>query len=302
MTASLRGALVGVFLVLTAASGIRAQRLTYTGAASYSGGTYIFDTRSDSWVLSNGLRLSAGPFTFGASVPLLAYNGGLVTTVTSGVPLPTGGTQTDAVRDRNPGETIGTRGKGKGGGQGPSQPAEPPVDTVDFVEDFRVNFGDPVVSAEGEVFSGFGFVRSVSLMSSTKIPLADVETGISSGAWDLGAGASAIFAVGPTLVLADLSYWWIGDMPDLELNDGLSYALAVSAPVFAGRGSVMGLISGLSQTIDTMDPPITVTASLSRSFGTRGFGSASLGVGLTESAPDLYVSAGWSIRVGPSGP
>jgi hypothetical protein len=283
------------------------QRVTYNGSASYSGGTYIFDRRSDTYALGTGVTVDFGSFRLTGSVPVLIYNGGLVTTITQGVPLPTGGTDTQAVRNREPGSTVGTGGKGQGGGgsgsgsgTGPGQPVEPPPPdtTVAFVESFAVNVADPVLSLSAEVHSGFGTLRSLTLTTTTKIPLADVSTGITSGGWDVGAGASVVVGAGPVLVLADVAYWWIEDMPDLPLADGLSYAVGASVPLRSGSLFLMGLVSGLTQTIETMDPPVSATLSVSRSVGTRGFASVGAGVGLTESAPDLYLSAGWSVRLG----
>ena len=291
-------------LLASTVTGVRAQTVTYTGAASYSGGSYIFDRRSDSYALSTGLRVASGSVSFGISVPVLVYNGGLITSVASGVPLPTGGTQSGAIGSRGPGETVGTRGTGKGpgGGQGVPPPAGTPSDTtVEFVEDFSVALADPVLALEAEIYSGFGVVRSIGLASRAKVPLADVSTGVTSGRWDFGVGASAVLGIGEALLLADLGYWWLGDMAELPLADGVSYALGVSTPVGSKGWSVMGLLTGLSQTINDMDPPITVTGSLSRPVGQRAFGSIGAGFGLTESAPDLYLSMGWSVRLGAGG-
>ena len=165
-----------------------------------------------------------------------------------------------------------------------------------FDESFAANLGDPVVSLSAEVYSGFGPLRSLSVNAATKIPMADVSTGVSSGAWDVGLGASAVVGAGPAVLLADVSYWWIGDMVGLPLADGLSYAAGASVQLGSGGPFLMGLVSGLTRTIETMDAPVTATLSLSRSLGSRGFGSVSAGFGLTEAAPDLYVSLGWSVR------
>jgi hypothetical protein len=293
---SMRGrAWRGLLVLLLAASGLDAQQVSYSGSFSYSGGSYIFDTRSDTWVLSSGLRLRAGPVSVSASAPFLIRNGGLITTIAGGVALPTGGSESGAVARRGSGETIGTRGSGRGS----QEPTTEPVDTVAFASDFSADFGDPVVTVEGELLSGFGTVRSLSVSVGAKAPLADVAGGLSSGEWDVGLGGSAVLGLGRVLVLADASYWWIGDMPELELRDGLSYAVGVSTPVFSGRGSLMGMVSGLSKMIETMEPPVTVSASLGRSVGDRSLVSATAGFGLTESAADLYFAVGWSIRLGP---
>lgn len=91
----------------------------------------------------------------------------------------------------------------------------------------------------------------------------------------------------------------LGDLPDLELRDGVGYALGASVPAFSGRGSVLFMLSGLSRTIAGMEPPVSVAASVSRSVGDRTFLSAGAGFGLTESAPDFSVNLGWSIRLAP---
>ena len=288
--------------LLVLVPGAAAQTLRYTGSASYSGGSYIFDRRSDTYALGTGATLTFGAVTFSANLPLLVYNGGLVTTVTEGVPLPTGGTQSGAVRDRQPGSTIGTKGKGKGSGMGPGATMtmdEPLADTtLEFDESFAASFADPVVGGSAEVHSGTGRIRSVTITASAKIPVADVSTGISSGQWDVGVGASVIVSAGSVLLLADAAYWWIGDMPDLPLDDGVSYAFGASLPVRSGAYLITAMVSGLSQTIDTMDPPVSAAGSVSRLLGSRTFGTVSLGLGLTEAAPDFFASLGWSVRVG----
>ncbi|MFG0314214.1 MAG: hypothetical protein ACF8LL_08520, partial [Phycisphaerales bacterium] len=72
---------LGLALLLASASGLEAQSVSYSGSASYSGGDYVFDTRTDSWVISSTLRMRAGPVSVAASLPFVIWNGGLVTTV-----------------------------------------------------------------------------------------------------------------------------------------------------------------------------------------------------------------------------
>ena len=280
-------------LLLAAASGVEAQSFSYTGAASYSAGNYVFDARSDSWVLTNALRMRAGPVDVSASFPFVVWNGGLVTTVAGGVTLPTGGTESGTVARRGSGETIGTRGSGRRGGG-----STVPVDTVTFASAYSARFADPYLSIDGELSSGFGTVRSVRVNVAAKAPMADVDSGLSSGEWDLGIGGSLVVGSGRVLFLADASYWWMGGMPDVELGDALSYAVGVSTAAFSGRGSVMATVSGMTRTIETMDAPVLLSASVGHGAGARSLLSATAGFGLTESAPDLYLALGWSVRLG----
>lgn len=286
-------ALCGLLVVVSGfAARVDAQRMTYFGGVSYSGGSYVFDARSHTFFFSNGLRLDLGRVDVGVSVPLVTQNGGLITSVAGDVPLPTGGSQSGFVRDRTSGQTLGTR---KGRRSGDTMMAD---STLVFVDEYSTELGDPYLSVSGELFSGFGTVRSFALRGSAKTPVADPESGAGSGAWDFGVGASAIVAAGGVLLLADAAYWWLGDMPDLELRDALSYALGGSVPAFSGRGSLMLMLSGMSRTIEAMEPPLSLSASLSRFAGDRTYLSAGAGIGLTESAPDFSVNLAWSIRIG----
>lgn len=276
-----------------------AQEVTYFGGAAYSVGSYIFDTSSSSFYFSNGLRLDAGRMDFSVSIPVVTQNGGLVTRVAGGVPLPTGGSQSGLVGGRMSGETMGTH---KGRRSSSPDPAMTSDSSLTFVDEYTTDVGDPYLRVDGELFAGFGTVRSVSVTGTAKIPLADPQSGVGSGEWDLGAGASIILGAGRMLLLVDAAYWWLGDMPDLELRDGLSYAVGASVFVFSRRGSVMVMLAGMSRTIDEVDPPVSVLASLSRVAGARVVLSGGVGFGLSEAAPDFSANVGWSIRLGDRNP
>ncbi|UCD24793.1 MAG: hypothetical protein JSW51_02420, partial [Gemmatimonadota bacterium] len=100
--------LLGVVVVLSLASIGRAtdaQSLHYEGGLSVSSGTYFYSERTTSWMLTNGLALGAGPFTFRVSLPVFRQNS-LLITVSSAGPIPVGGSGTDA------------ESGGRGGGQG----------------------------------------------------------------------------------------------------------------------------------------------------------------------------------------
>lgn len=280
-----------VSMALVGSAGrLDAQRVTYFGGLSYAAGSYVFDTRSNTFYLSNGLRLDLGRVDFAVSAPVVLQDGGLVTQVAEGMPVPTGGTQSGFVRDRHSGQTLGTR-------RGHHAPDSDSSELV-FTDRYEMGLGDPYLSATGRLFTGYGTLRSVSLSGFAKAPLADPESGFGSGAWDVGAGASMVFGVGRALLLLDGAYWWLGDLAELELIDGVRYAVGASAPVFSGEGSAMVMLTGMSRTIETMEPPVSVLLSLSRSVGARTFVSLGAGVGLTESAADLSVSLGWSVRLG----
>lgn len=279
---------VGALLTASPAAG---QQISWTGTTSYSRGSYVFDATTHTVYLSTGLQLTMGPLDVSGSIPFVLQNSGLVTIV-GGTTLPTGGPDNGVVGSRQPGETIGTgRGSGSGGGGGTS------MDSVTYRNELTGEVGDPFFSTAVRVYEGDGLLRSVQARVSTKAPLRDIDSGVGTGEWDFGAGGTAFAALGSTYLFADVAYWWYGDMPELELVDGLTYGLGVSRSLLDGRGSVMASFLGAAATIDTMDRP----ASLGLGFGYtprpgRSF-SGGLAIGLSESSPDLSVYAGWSLGI-----
>lgn len=277
-----------------------AQALTYSGGIQYAGGDYIFDERTDAFYLTSGARLRLGSFELGASIPVIIQNGGLVSSVAGGIPLPTGGTQSGSVGTRSKGSTIGTR-SGATSSQTQSQQsslvlvAESDSASVVFDDEFTTHLADPTFNLSAEVYSGLGAIRSLRIDSFVKPPLTDLESGVGSGEWDYGVGSSIALGAGSSILFLDVAYWWFGDLPDLELTDGVSYSAGVSVPVFAGHGSVLFLLSGMSRIIETADLPLSIATSIGRSVGGRGFLSVGGGIGITESAPDLFLQVGWSI-------
>jgi hypothetical protein len=295
--ASLGNALPLVFLMLIGPSAVLGQELSWTGTASYSTGSYVFDAATHTFYVSNGLQLTFGRVDISGSIPIVAQNSGLVSVV-GDVTLPTGGEDHGTVGQRQPGETIGT-GKGSGNGSGPggSMDGGTMADTVTYRDEFTLEVGDPFFSTGIQLYEGSGLLRSVRAQASTKAPLRDLSSGVGTGEWDFGAGGSAFAALGGTYFFVDVAYWWYGDLPDMELVDGLTYGAGVSRSLMDGRGSLMASFLGADAAIQTMDRP----ASLGLSFGyTPRLGrsyNAGVAFGLSESSPDFSVYAGWTLKV-----
>jgi len=288
------------------AAGIAAQEVTYSGSLQYATGSYVFAERTHSAYLISGLGVEAGRFELRGSVPVIFQNSAVVTYV-QGSPLPTGGPDHEAVRRREPGTTIPTHGRGgmgRGGGgmsfrpvlrTGEAGQQAQGTDSVAFADDFATNLGDPMLQGSVELFSGTGIVRSLRLSGGAKVPVADLDSGVGTGEWDYLTGASVALGASDLYLFGDLSWWWLGDLPDLELEDGLSYGAGVGHALFGGRGSVLATVSGAQASIATVEAP--VTAGLSVGYTLEDGPSLSLGtaVGLTESSPDFSLFLGWTV-------
>jgi hypothetical protein len=96
--------------------------------------------------------------------------------------------------------------------------------------------------------------------------------------------------------LADVSYWVLGDMPDLELRDPVSYALAVGHPLSERIGLLVSIF-GYSRIIEGTDPPTQLSLGLSYLMGQKRSFTGSAAFGLTDSSPDVSVSLGWRLSL-----
>lgn len=195
----------------------------------------------------------------------------------------------------------GTRRTGDGGnghGLGPSAfqatPAQASADTVLAPGDYEATIADPMLTGSVEVFQGDGTLRSVQLDAFAKVPFADLDSGVGTGEWDYGGGASVALAAGSTLLFGDVSYWTYGDLPDLVLEDGLSFGAGVGRPI-GDRWWVMASFSGSQRIIDNVDPYASLTLAGSYLVGSDHSVSAGAGFGLTESAADVSLYLGWNV-------
>lgn len=300
--------------LFAASSTLPAQELSWSGSLGYTAGSYIFTEPFRTFALLNTLTLRSGWLELSASIPVLAQNGTSVSYV-AGVPVPTGGPDNGAVQRRQQGQSIpvhgGRRGQGGNGGQGDvifaslagltSDAVSGTVATEDSLAvaatgDYRVRVGDPMVGASISAYEGTGFVRAVGLDAWAKAPVAPISSGVGTGAWDYGVGGAFALGTGEVLVFLNATWWILGDMPDLPLQDALFYSISVGRPL-GGAWSFMASASASTRIIAGADPPASASLLLSRRLSDGASLSITAGAGLTESASAFSCSIGWATRL-----
>jgi hypothetical protein len=282
----------------------RAQRVEYTGTLHVATGTYIFTERTTSVALFNGLSLAAGRLRLTATLPLLYQNSSAVTYI-GGTPVPTGGPDGEAVRQRKPGTRLPMGGGGKGRATVSAFRAAVESDTTEIQDgvaepgDFQVFVGDPMAEVDLDLHQGFGFIRSFTVNAFAKAPLADVDAGIGTGEWDYGLGAMLGVGKGRTYVFANATYWILGDMPALPLRNVINYGASVGRTLDSGgRWSLLGSFTGATTMFDGTGPPVSAGIGLGY-LGDNGQGiNLGVSVGLSESSPDATSYLGWRIPLG----
>ncbi len=273
-----RMALAGVAIAaLAGAWPARAQQIDYSGSVQYASGDYLFPERSDALFLYNGLGLTLGRVRLSASLPLVFQRTPwVIYTDVTGLPGAEGGSGT--------GQDVTGSG---------SEVGATLVDTVSY-EEFGV--GDPLVRADLRLLDERGLRPSVRLTLDVKAPIGDVERGFSSGEWDYAGGVSVTKSVGTTFLFFDFAYWYVGDMPGVELQNSLAYGAGVGHSLGGGKLGLLASLFGSSRIQPAVDPPVQVSLGLSYLLGLRRSLMVSASAGLTDSAPDISLSFGWFIR------
>jgi hypothetical protein len=156
--------------------------------------------------------------------------------------------------------------------------------------------GDPTVRAEFAVGPRTGAPRLVTVSALLKIPAASVEAGLGSGEFDGAFGVTIAEWRGRHSWLLDVSYWIVGDSPDVPRRNvpavyvgyGRLLGSANRWSVTAGLSSSAAITSGLA-------PPTQATFGVFRALGPRAGIGGSIGVGLTGTAARITAGANWRV-------
>ncbi len=291
---------VGVLLVLSGVLGVGrvfGQKVYYFGSAQYTTGTYFFERSTNSFYLSNGFRITESGISISLNVPYMLQNTPWISYSGVGY-IPTGGPQSG---------TVSNAGKGRGkGSQGQmstmasttsTKVAEKAVPLEDTVSYNKFGFSDPNVYLSVRLTPGTLTTTSLYLNAGTKIPLANPETGFGTGAWDFGAGLSATQRFGTFFITADAMYWHLGDMPDLNFKDPLSFALGLGKSFQNSKWLISSIFTGYTRIMDGYDPPMSLGIGIGH-FLTKNIAlNANISFGFSESSSDVGGGIGWSIRL-----
>jgi hypothetical protein len=256
-----------------------AQEVAWEGSLAVASGTYLFTERTTGWAMTNGIAATAGPLTLRVAWPVILQNSTLLTAAAS-TWIPSGGAYGSVVADS--GAARGSRR-----GSGAQQPLEVPATAV---TGYAAALGDPTAQIAMRIGAAG---RSLTLRAAAKAPVADTAS-FGSGRWDFGAGASLAYALGSSAFLgADLSWWRLGDPPELDFRNPLFGSVSAGAVLAAGWAGLVSFSGGTSP-LAGYDAPYSVGTSVSRLAGGAVVG-LSTSVGLTETAPDVSVAMSWRV-------
>lgn len=266
-------AAAGVMLLALAAVPARGGTVSYTGSLQMARGMYVFTLPTSGYFFFNGLTYSSKNFTLAATIPLIYQTTPYVSYTGVGV-LPSGGTESSAVNQRQGGE---------------------PVLIPEVIEYKQYGLGDPVIMAGLMLVQEGRAMPAVRLSGQIKVPLANVSQGFGTGEWDYSAGVGLSKRIGRSFLFADVNYWILGDLPELELQSAWSYAVSFGHAFSGGKYAFMASYYGITEVIAGVAPPASLGLGLSVRVGRGSSLMLNAAFGTSEASPDLSLSLGWSI-------
>jgi hypothetical protein len=285
---------------------LSAQGAFYEGGLSLASGNYIFTKRTNTFTLLTGLAVQAGPVTLRATLPTYLQNSSLLAGSSTGL-LPTGGSSSRAVADSGA-SRKGRDGRTTAAGAAPSTSlavvaiVQDSLGSVDVpassVTGYGTTIGDPTVGLSARVWQGprVGVILGVG----AKLALTD-SSSYGTGAWDVGGSFSFAYSLGlTTMIGVDLAYWWMGDAPELELQNSLMASVSLSHLWLSGWGFSASVFRA-TPVIDGFACTASAGVGVLR-FSPRGSIGLNASVGLTETAPDVMIGVSWRIGLGRSAP
>lgn len=285
------GVVAATFLLVTATAS--ADGLTYSGSLGVANGDYTLTEETTSFVLLNGLAWTRERWRVSVSLPVIHQDTPYVT-YAGGVAVPTGRRfsqqpNTLAVASRSgvqAGVPSGSVGQGRQERDG--KVVVPDPESVDFDE---TGMGDPLLRIDlrlGDAASG-----ALGLFAGLKAPIADDQGGFGTGEWDFGGGLTFGVAAGAGRLFGELGFWIYGDSELYDFDDPLVASVGYAAS-FDERWSWLASIFAASESFDDADGPAEASLAVQRAFVGGHSLSLTLGVGLTETAPDVRLTLGWS--------
>ena len=159
------------------------------------------------------------------------------------------------------------------------------------VTGFRTVIADPFIGGAVRVVDSRRV--GVTLGATVKAPVADTSN-YGTGEWDAGATMSMSVLVGRRWSVGlDAGYWHLGDLDNFEFIDPLLGSLSVGV-LLDDHWAAMASLAGSTQILTGFDPPLLATIAVSRASWASRWG-LSIGIGLSESAPDVALGLTWAV-------
>lgn len=159
---------------------------------------------------------------------------------------------------------------------------------------WQSGLSDPTFRIDAEAWRSRGRQTRLRVGGAVKVPVADVESGFSSGETDVAMSLSLSTARGRDSLFADVTFWLMNDAPDAAYRDVPTFYVGYARVLDRGyRWSGLVSVGGGPSVIAGIRAPVQVSAALLRLLGAKGAFGISLDVGVTSGAADYAVASTW---------
>jgi hypothetical protein len=85
-------------------------------------------------------------------------------------------------------------------------------------------------------------------------------------------------------------------MPDLELQDPISFSIGLSRSLAQGKWLLNTTLSGFTEIINDYEPPLNAGIGIGYFVSSKVALNSTFTMGLTESSSDAAIGLGWSVK------
>ena len=157
--------------------------------------------------------------------------------------------------------------------------------------------GDPYLRVGALLYRGAFDRNSFGVFGTVKAPVADETQGFGTGEWDFSLGVNWSRRTRKNLIFFELAYWSLGEPPDVTFNNPIAGEFTYGCVLSNPRYMFEATLWGRTETVAGVDGLLAVDLTIDRSLKGPHSVYFTVEAGLTESAPDFALVAGYRARV-----
>lgn len=267
-------ALIFSLLIVIICGNAKAGDWSYSGSVQYAYGNYIYTAKTQSYYVLSHLRYRTARYRLSLGLPVIAQNSSLVAFGGSGM-MPRRGVVANDDMGRN-----------HEGGMS--------VISGSNARQFDFGFGDLFLNAEYTMLNEIGLMPAITLTGQLKMPTGNTAMGISTGAWDYGAGLSFRKSESHRYAVVDVGYYRIGDTPTTNYQNALSFGAGYGHRFENSKYGFLLYLSGYSKILQDYQAPSQFSFIANYQMNSGVALNGGFNYGLSNTVPDFAVFAGVS--------
>ncbi len=253
---------------------------SYSGSMQYAYGYYIYTTKTQSYYVLSHLRYRTKRYRLSLGLPVIAQNSSLVAFGGGGMPaLP-----------HRPG--MPRRGVVANDGMGRNHEGGMGVISESNTRQFDFGFGDVFLNGDYTILNEVGLMPAVTVTGQLKMPTGSTSMGISTGAWDYGAGLSFRKSESHRYAVVDVGYYRLGDTPTTDYQNALSFGAGYGHRFENGKYGFLLYLSGYSKILHDYQAPSQFSFIANYQMNSGVALNGGFNYGLSNTVSDFAIFAG----------